>query len=60
MKALNIERMEMVNGGGISQRNCGIFGLGIVGGIMIGPFSAGVGFALAITSFAGAAASDCF
>ncbi|ATA74696.1 MULTISPECIES: hypothetical protein [Capnocytophaga] len=59
MKKLELNQMENVQGGEISQRNCGILGVGIVVGSVIGVFNP-IGWGLAITSFGAAAASDCF
>lgn len=60
MKKMELKHMENVQGGRVSQRNCGILGLVIVGGLFGAIFSAGVGLGIAAGGVVGAASGDCF
>jgi hypothetical protein len=56
MKKLELNQMENLEGGGMNQRNCGITGLVIVGGLFFGPVGWGISAAAVLT----AASGDCF
>ena len=59
MKKLELNQMENLEGG-VSQRNCGILGLAIIGGAVAGLFSGGAGWYFAGGAVIAAASADCF
>lgn len=59
MKKLELNQMTALEGG-VNQRNCGLLGLGIVGGAISGGLSFGAGWAFAGACFIAAASSNCF
>jgi hypothetical protein len=59
MKKLELNQMESLEGGA-NQRNCGILGLTIIGGIVAGVVSGGAGWYFAAGAVIAAASEDCF
>ncbi|WP_291399527.1 hypothetical protein [Daejeonella sp.] len=60
MKTLNLKEMEVIEGGGMNQRNCGISGACIAIGVIAGFASFGLGWKAAGACAAIALAGDCF
>lgn len=60
MKKLELKQMENVQGGNMNQRNCGIAGVLIVGGLIGAVFSLGLGLTVAAGAAGVAANGNCF
>ena len=59
MKKLELEKMESIQGG-LSQRNCSVLGVIIVGSAIAGVFSGGAAWWATATAVGAAASGDCF
>ena len=60
MKELSIERMEMVSGGDMNQRNCLITGGVIVIGLFVSIVAAPVGIGIASAGLLAGTSGNCF
>lgn len=60
MKKLEIERTELIIGGGMNQRNCMIAGATIIIGAGVGALGFGGGFVFSGAAFLAAVSGDCF
>lgn len=59
MKTLNLKEMEVIEGG-VSQRNCSVLGLIILGSSIAGLASGGAAWWYTAGAITAAASADCF